>query len=111
MSNKQSICDDYSFPDSENSEQEKFTLKEFNEWVLMYSESEFVQEYKAKLEKMQNEMFGWKQIDEGQPKFTHIDYSAELPEKMTKEAYIFMYRQIWATIRHDLYKDIEEAKN
>ena len=29
---------------------------------------------------------------------------------MTKETYIYMYRQVWATIRFDLYRQIIQAK-
>ena len=59
---------------------------------------------------MHGELFGEDVVSgERPPLLSHIDYSADLPEELTKESYIYMYRQVWAIIRHDLYKDIAAA--
>ena len=46
----------------------------------------------------------------GRPLFTPIDYSDEMPAKMSKEIYVHIYRRVWATIRHDIYKDLLARK-
>lgn len=40
----------------------------------------------------------------------HINFVEELPEKMTSQMYIRIYRKIWATVRHDLWGLIKEKK-
>ena len=40
----------------------------------------------------------------------HIDFRAELPETLDRETYLKLYRRIWATIRHDLFKAIKAEK-
>lgn len=45
--------------------------------------------------------------------FTHIritdlGYASELPERLTRERYIRIYRKIFATMRHDLYISIQK---
>ena len=40
----------------------------------------------------------------------HISFQDDLPEKMTKEMYIRIFKKIWATIRHDLWKELEAFK-
>lgn len=41
---------------------------------------------------------------------TNLSYEDEIPEKLTAEMYLQMYKKIWATVRHDLWKDIEAKK-
>jgi len=36
----------------------------------------------------------------------HISFVEEIPDNMTAEMYIRIYRKIWATIRHELYEEI-----
>ena len=40
----------------------------------------------------------------------HIDLSKDIPEKFTKEMYINTFNKIWATIRHDMWKEIQAFK-
>lgn len=53
----------------------------------------------ASQEKLHNDVFEKFKIET-------LDFSDELPSKMTKEMYIQIYRKIWATIRHDLYNEV-----
>lgn len=39
-------------------------------------------------------------------KITDLGYEKELPERMTRERYIRIYRKIFATLRHDVYVKI-----
>lgn len=41
---------------------------------------------------------------------TELSYEHELPEKLTAEMYLQMYKKIWATVRHDLWKEIQAKK-
>ena len=43
-------------------------------------------------------------------KIDHISFQDDLPEKMDKQMYIRIYRKIWAAIRHDLWKAIQDEK-
>lgn len=48
---------------------------------------------------------------EGEHRLSHIDYSDEIPAELTKENYIKMHRQVWATIRYDFYQDLLKTKS
>ena len=39
-----------------------------------------------------------------------ITFGDALPEEMTAEKYLLMYKMIWASIRHDMWKAIEKKK-
>jgi hypothetical protein len=41
-------------------------------------------------------------------KVTSIPFVDKLPERLTRERYIRIYRKIFATLRHDLFKKIKE---
>ena len=47
--------------------------------------------------------------EEDSPQLSPIDFSDELPQGLTREAYIKMHREVWATIRHDFYQDLLRA--
>ncbi len=45
-------------------------------------------------------------------KISHFDFEKELEDAgLTKELYIMVYRKIWASLRHDLYLEIQSVKN
>jgi len=37
----------------------------------------------------------------------HLSYEQEIPAELTADKYLMMYKKIWATIRHDLYMEIQ----
>ena len=45
-------------------------------------------------------------------KISHFDFEKELEDAgLTKELNIMVYRKIWASLRHDLYLEIQSVKN
>ena len=46
----------------------------------------------------------------GDPQLTHVDFTDDLPEGLTKDTYIEVYSKIWAAIRFNLYKECLEAR-
>ena len=40
----------------------------------------------------------------------HLSYEQEIPAELTADKYLMMYKKIWATIRHDLYMEIQLKK-
>ena len=87
------------------------TGKMFREWVSNYEETDFVREQRKVITRLHSELFADPEVTtERGPVMTHIDHSEDLPIQMSKETYIFMYRQVWATIRFDLYRELIKAK-
>ena len=39
-----------------------------------------------------------------------MTFENEIPEELTADKYLLMYKKIWAVIRHDLYRDIQRKK-
>ena len=39
-----------------------------------------------------------------------MTFESEIPEELTADKYLLMYKKIWAIIRHDLYRDIQRKK-
>ena len=39
-----------------------------------------------------------------------MTFENEIPEELTADKYLLMYKKIWAIIRHDLYRDIQRKK-
>ena len=115
LQNRADICEEYCLscfpnphkPDDKHEDKESLTADLFRQWVAIHEETEYVRGQSEAITKMHRELFI---EDIGEPQLSHIDYSGELPEDLTKEAYIQMYRKIWATVRHDFYKDIIAAK-
>jgi len=40
----------------------------------------------------------------------NLSFEEDIPEELTADKYLLMYKKIWSTIRHDLYMDIERKK-
>jgi len=36
-------------------------------------------------------------------RISHLNFEDDLPEDLTAEKYLIMYKKIWAILRHDLY--------
>jgi hypothetical protein len=63
----------------------------------MYQKEFFVQKTMKDLDKLRGDVFERKKI-------TDIPIASNVPEEFTREKYIAVYRKIWATIRHDIWK-------
>ena len=83
---------------------EPITISQFEKMKDYYAkEATFIDEQKKKFEQLEKEFF----VDEH---ITQLGFADQIPENMTAEKYLLMYKKIWATIRHDMWKEIEEKK-
>ena len=57
----------------------------------------------ANMEKLDADLFVRGRIE-------HLSFENEIPEELTGDKYLIMYKKIWAIIRHDLWKDIMAKK-
>ena len=55
------------------------------------------------LETLHNDLFERQCIN-------HLTFENEIPEELTADKYLLMYKKIWAVIRHDLYREIQRKK-
>ena len=53
--------------------------------------------------RLDNDLFMRQRID-------HLNFEDEIPEDLTADKYLIMYKKIWAVIRHDLYKEVQKRK-
>ena len=88
-------------------DQDFLTVDSFRKWVARFEETDYVRKQRIAITEMHQELFG----KEGEHILSPIDYSAEIPEKLTKETYIQMYRQVLATIRYDFHQDLLKTKS
>ena len=82
---------------------EELTVPLFEKWVDFYKNEKEVKQDAESLKKLHEDVFVRMHVD-------HIDYSDKIPEKFTKELYIATFQKIWATVRHDMYTEIQKAK-
>ena len=82
---------------------EDLTVATLEAWIAYYKDTKEVKDQVASITKLHHDVFERQQVD-------HIDYSDEIPKEFTKEMYIATFTKIWATIRHDMWKQIQEAK-
>ena len=82
---------------------EDLTVATLEAWIAHYKDTKEVKDQVASITKLHHDVFERQQVD-------HIDYSDEIPKEFTKEMYIATFTKIWATIRHDMWKQIQEAK-
>ena len=68
----------------------------------MYANEPFVKENNAKFKVLKEDVFERKKVE-------HISYESELGD-FTKEKYIAVYEKIWATIRHEMWNEIQKFK-
>jgi hypothetical protein len=40
----------------------------------------------------------------------NISFDEDIPEELTADKYLMMYKKIWSTIRHDMYMEIQKKK-
>ena len=82
-------------------EEYEITTYQFEKWVEMYDEEEFVTKVREHVAKIDADLFENMRI-------TSIDFVDDIPEELDAPKYLSMYKKIWATLRHDLYVSIKE---
>ena len=91
--NSADICEEYClscFPsphksDAEHGAKESLSTDLFRLWVKKHGDTEYVKGQRQAISQMHTELFI---EDNGEPLMTHINYSKDLPEDLTKETYI-----------------------
>ncbi len=82
---------------------EPITYSQFVSWVQHFSDEEFMIKQGEAIAQLDEDLFTRERIN-------HLSFEDEIPEELTAEKYLQIYKKIWATIRHDLWKDIQARK-
>ena len=83
---------------------DKLTERQFQSWVKLYGDEQFVKDSKASIKRISDDVFERQFIE-------HIDYEDYLKEYgFTKEKYMQVYEKIWSSLRHDIWKECKEFK-
>ena len=82
---------------------EPITYSQFVSWVQHFSDEEFMIKQGEAIAQLDEDLFTKERIN-------HLSFDDEIPEELTGEKYLQIYKKIWATIRHDLWKDIQARK-
>jgi hypothetical protein len=104
------VCEEYCFKCHPNSHDEKcdhvkesIDLRQFEDWVCHFSQEDFIVKQEAAIDKLHRDLFINQRIE-------HLSFEEEIPEELTADKYLLMYKKIWATIRHDLFMEIQLKK-
>ena len=79
------------------------TVSQFELWKEKFDDLPFMVRDRDTMEKLDNDLFERQRIE-------HLSFEDEIPDDLTAEKYLLMYKKIWAVIRHDLWKEIEQRK-
>lgn len=82
---------------------EGISVAQYTMWIEAHKSADFVKQTIANMNQLKDDLFEKRQI-------THIPLAEDLPKEFTKEKYIVVYRKIWATIRHDIWKECQRFK-
>ena len=75
------------------------TFAQFEQWVEHFADEDFIVKQSEAMLKLDDDLFKRQRIE-------HLSFEDEIPEELTAEKYLLMYKKVWAVIRHDLYKEI-----
>ena len=75
------------------------TFKQYVSWIETYADEDFLTKQVQKIAQLDSDLFERQHI-------SHISFKGEIPEDFTPEKYLQISKKIWATIRHDLWKEI-----
>ena len=74
----------------------------FVKWKQLYKNEAFVKDMEKQLADLMHQVFELRKIE-------NLSFEDEIGD-FTKEKYIQIYEKIWASIRHDIWKQIQIAK-
>jgi len=102
------VVEDYCFKCHPNgcrdcSEKEPITYQQFEQWCEHFEDEPFMVKDRETMAKLDSDLFERQRIE-------HLSFEDEIPEELTAEKYLIMYKKIWAILRHDLYKEIMAKK-
>ena len=79
-------------------------MSKFVDWMTFHKREPIAIDFVECLETLNDEVLNKKQM-------THIDFSKEIPEKFTEDAYFKTFQMIWDVIRYEIWKKIDSFKN
>ena len=82
---------------------EKINERQFEAWVEKFRDAPFMQKQAELIERLDGDLFVRQKIE-------HLSFEDDIPEELTADKYLLMYKKIWAVIRHDLYKEVQKRK-
>lgn len=71
-------------------------MTEFENWVRKFEDADFIERQRQRIEKLHESLFVAKRIES-------ITFDEGIPDELTAEKYLVMYKKIWALIRHETY--------
>ena len=80
-----------------------FSTEIVNHWITKNLNNPTIKKQISELDKLYDDVYVHQRI-------TDLGYQSEIPERMTRERYIRIYRKIFATLRHDLYVKLMDFK-
>ena len=108
---KEQVVEDYCFrthpksydPDTADYPKEGITVQQFDAWVEHFDNEPFMNKQRDAMMKLHEDLFVRQRIEQ-------LTFGDDIPEELTGDKYLLMYKKIWATLRHDLYKAIVAKK-
>jgi len=70
-------------------------------WAEHFYDEPFMVKNRDVMEKLDSDLFERQRIE-------HLSFEDEIPEELTAEKYLLMYKKIWSILRHDLFIMIQK---
>lgn len=86
-----------------NHEKECLSVRQFESWVDQFCDEQFIVQQREAMMKLDQDLFERMRIE-------HLTFEDDIPEELTADKYLMMYKKIWSVVRHDLYKEIQKRK-
>ena len=71
----------------------------FEAWVEQNMEADFIKKQRQELLQLDDDLFVRQRIQ-------NLSFGNDIPEDLTADKYLLMYKKIWSIVRHDLWKEI-----
>ena len=75
-------------------------MREFESWMEMFENEPFVEKQRQDIAQLHEDLFVNQRI-------SSISFADDIPEELTAQKYLLMYKKIWATLRHDIYEEVK----
>ena len=91
---QEQVVEDYRFEDGST-----LSYGQWESWVERHIDEDFMTKQRAELEQLDDDLFVRQRIQS-------LSFIGDIPEDLTAEKYLVMYKKIWSIIRHDMWKEI-----
>ena len=95
---QEQVVEDYRFEDGST-----LSYGQWETWVEKHIDEDFMTKQRAELEQLDDDLFVRQRIQS-------LSFIGDIPEDLTAEKYLVMYKKIWSIIRHDMWKEIQAKK-